>query len=87
MSEYLDVLQTLTLKGKAFHMSSFEKWKNQLRLIKGCYSGQTGVVSEPLTVGAPDEIIVLCSHSRRSEFPITCTCLLGLCALYWRLAL
>ena len=74
MSEYLDVLRTLTLKGKAFHMSSFEKWKNQLRLIKGCYSGQTGVVSEPLTVGAPDEIIV-------------CTCLLGLCALYWRLAL
>ena len=25
--------------------------------------------------------LVLCSHSRRSEFPITRTCLLGLCAL------
>ena len=30
--------------------------KSQLRLIEGCYSGQTGVVSELLAVGAPDEI-------------------------------
>ena len=40
MNEYLDVLRTLTLKGKAFHVFSFEKWNNQWRLIKGCYSGQ-----------------------------------------------
>ena len=31
--------------------------------------------------------LVLCSHSRRSEFPITRACLLGLCALVWRLVL
>ena len=47
MNEYLDVLRTLTLKGKAFHAFSFEKWNNQLRLIKGCYllqrAGDRGV--------------------------------------------
>ena len=37
-------------------MFSFRQWKNQLRLIDGCYSGRTGVVSELLTGGAPDEI-------------------------------
>ena len=56
MNEYLDVLRTLTLKGKAFHVFSFEKWNSQLRLIKGCYSGQENVVSELLKVGAPDEM-------------------------------
>ena len=55
-NEYLDVLRTLTLKGKAFHVLSFEKWNNQLRWIKGCYSGQENVVSELLNVGAPAEI-------------------------------
>ena len=86
MEKYLDDLRTLTLKGKPFGVFSFRQWKSQLRLIEGCYSGQTGVVSELLTVGALD-YIVLCSHSRRSEFPITRTCLLGLCVLYWRLVL
>ena len=87
MEEYLDDLRTLTLKGKRFGVFSFRQWKSPLRLIEVCYSGQTGVVSELLTVGAPDEIIVLCSHARRSEFPITRTCLLGLCGLFWRLVL
>ena len=36
MNEHLDVLWTLTLKGKAFHVFSFEKCNHQLRLIKGC---------------------------------------------------
>ena len=56
MNEYLDVLRTLTLKGKAFHVFSFQKRINQLRLIKGCYSGQENVLSELLKVGAPAEI-------------------------------
>ena len=59
MEEYLDDLQTLTLKGKPFGVSSFRQWKSQLRLIEGCYSGQTGVISELLTVGAQDEISTL----------------------------
>ena len=56
MEEYLDDLRTLTLKVKPLCVLSFRQWKSQLRLIEGCYSGQTGVVSELLTVGAPDEI-------------------------------
>ena len=56
MEEYLDDLRTLTLKGKPFGVFSFRQWKSQLRLIEGCYSGQTGVVSKLLTVRAPDEI-------------------------------
>ena len=46
MEEYLDDLRTLTLKGKPFCVFSFRQGKSQLRLIEGCYSGQTGVVSE-----------------------------------------
>ena len=56
MNEYLDVLRTLTLTGKAFHVFSFETWSTQLRLIKGCHSGQENVVSELWKVGAPAEI-------------------------------
>ena len=56
MEEYLNDLRTLTLKGKPFGVFSFRQWKSQLRLIEGCYSRQTGLVSELLTVGAPDEI-------------------------------
>ena len=41
-------MRTLTLKGKPFGVFSFRQWKSQLRLIEGCYSGQTGVVSELL---------------------------------------
>ena len=51
--------RTLTLKGKAFHAFSFEKWTNQSRLIKGCYSGQENVASELFKVGAPAEISLL----------------------------
>ena len=80
----LDALRTLTLKGKAFHVFSFQQWKSQLQLIEGCYRGQKNVVSELLNVGAPDEISP-CLHSRRSEFLITRGCLPGLCALCWRL--
>ena len=54
--EELDDLRTPTLKGKPFSVFSLRQWKSQLCLIKGCYSEQTGVVSELLTVGAPDEI-------------------------------
>ena len=54
MEEYLDALRTLTLKGKPFGVFSFRHWKSQLRLVEGCYNGQTGVVSELLTVRAPD---------------------------------
>ena len=57
--EYLDDLRTLTMKGKPFDAFSFWQWKSQLRLIEGCYSGQTGVVSKLLTVGAPDESSLL----------------------------
>ena len=56
MEEYLGDLRTLTPKGKPFGVFSFRPWKSQLRLIEGCYSGQTGAVSGLLTVGAPDEI-------------------------------
>ena len=87
--EYLDVLRTLTLKGKAFHVFSVEKWSNELRLIKGCYSGQENLVSKLLKVGAPAEISPLFTlktvsipHHARAR-----GCLLGLCALYWRLVL
>ena len=78
MEEYLDDLRTLTLKGKPFGVFSFRQWKSQLRLIEGCYSGQTGVVSEPLMVGAPDEISPLFTfktvgnphHSIVSSWPL-----------------
>ena len=78
MNEYLDVLRILTLKGKAFHVFSFEKWNNQWRLIKGCYSGQENVVSELLKVGAPDEIcpfftfktVGVPHHPRVSSWPL-----------------
>ena len=85
MKEYLDDLRTLTLKSKPFGVFSFRQWKSQLRLIEGCYSGQTGVVLELLMVGAPDEISPLFTfetvgiphHPHVSSWP-----LLGLCALY-----
>ena len=67
MNEYLDVPRTLTLKGKAFHVFSFEKWNSQLRLIKGCYSGQENVVSELLKVGAPDEMSPLFTFNIRDS--------------------
>ena len=51
----MDDLRILTLKANSFRVFSFRQWKNQLRLIEGCYSEQTGVVSELSTVGAPDE--------------------------------
>ena len=55
-------------------MFGFEKWNNQLRLIKGCYSGRENVVSELLKVGAPAELsplftfksVVVPHHSRVS---------------------
>ena len=67
MNEHLDVLQTLTLKGKAFHVFSFEKCNHQLQLIKSCYSGQENVVSELLKVGAPAETSPL--SGRHSSSP------------------
>ena len=78
MKEYLDVLRTLMLKGKAFHVFSFQKWSSQLQLIQGCYSGRKGVVSEFLKVGAPDEISSLFTfktvgvlhHPRVSSWPL-----------------
>ena len=78
MNEHLDVLQTLTLKGKAFHVFSFEKCNHQLQLIKGCYSGQENVVSELLKVGAPAETSPLFTfktvgiphHPRVSSWPL-----------------
>ena len=59
-------------------MFGFEKWNNQLRLIKGCYSGQENVVSERLKVGAPAEISPLFTfkklgirhHLRVSSWPL-----------------
>ena len=86
LNEYLDVLRTLTLKGKAFLVFGFEKWSNQLQLIKDCYSGQENVVSEFLKVGAPAETSPLFTFMR-SAFLIARRCLPGLCALYWRLVL
>ena len=76
MEEYLDELRILTLKGNSFRVFSFRQWKNQLRLTEGCYSEQTGVVSELLTVGAPDETSPLFTFKT-----VTRACLLGLCAL------
>ena len=78
MKEYLDVLRTLTLKGKAFHVFSFQKWSRQLRLVEGCYSGKNGVVSALLKFGAPDEISPLFTfktvgiphHPRVSSWPL-----------------
>ena len=62
---------------KAFHVFSLEKWNNQFRLIKGCYSGQESMVSELLKAGAPDEINPLFTlktvgiphHPRVSSWP------------------
>ena len=64
MKEYLDVLRTLTLKGKAFHVFSFQKWNRQLRLVEGCYSGKNGVVSELLKFGG------IPHHPRVSSWPL-----------------
>ena len=77
MEEYLDELRTLTLEGKPFGVLSFRHWKSQLRLIEGCCSGQTGVVSELLTFGAAGEISLLFTfktvgiphHPRVSSWP------------------
>ena len=49
-----------------------------MRLIKGCYSGKKGVMSEFLKVGAPDEITPLITfkmvgvphHPRVSSWPL-----------------
>ena len=51
------------------------RWKSQLQLIEGCYSGQTGVVSKVLTVGASDEISPLFTfliphHPHVSSWPL-----------------
>ena len=83
-----DDLRTLTLQGKPFGVFSvFRPWKNQLRLIEGCYSGQTGVVSELLTVGAPHEINPLFTFKTVGTPHHPRVFLIGLCALYWRLVL
>ena len=81
VNEYLDVLRTLTLKGKArlFMRSALRSGLiNQLRLIKGFYGGQENVVSELLKVGAPAEISPLFTfrtfgvphHPRVSSWPL-----------------
>ena len=63
---------------QGFSCLQLEKWNNQLRLMKGCYSGQENVVSELLKVGAPDEISSLFTfktvgiphHPRVSSWPL-----------------
>ena len=68
-------------EGRALHVFSSERLSNQLRLIKGCYSGQRNVVSELLRVGAPVEIGPLLTfktvlsgwlRSRRRRLFLTC---------------